>query len=187
MLSVQTQQTAPQQLPAPSRIQFTFTGDALLVLGAFVWVFWDRFLRSRVVSKLDGVFAPIEEERVLNNVLAQIGVITNASRVCILLCQLCSADIYGGGITILSLVNVPQCCIPDKSADDTFVARCYGLAGNTGRAVLSVALFITCQFKQRKARHVIFLVCAVARYRIIKRHNPVSSAAGIFIFKPLVH
>lgn len=105
MLYVQTQQAEPAQLPTPSRVQFTFTGDALLVLGAFAWVVWDRFLRSRVVSKLDGVFAPIEEERILNNVLAQIGLITNASRVVLGAFHNGAIDNAGYHLTKLSTIN----------------------------------------------------------------------------------
>ncbi|MGA0848173.1 MAG: hypothetical protein ACO3PY_06170 [Pontimonas sp.] len=106
MLGIQTQQPnrAPD-LPTPNRLQLTFTGDAILVLGAFAWVFWDRFIRSKVISKLDGVFAPIEEERVLNNILAQIGVITHASRV--VLGAFHNGQISSGGyhLTKLSTIN----------------------------------------------------------------------------------
>lgn len=106
MLGIQTQQATAESPPSPPQhLQITFTGDALLVLGAFAWVLWDRLFRSKVVSKLDGVFAPIEEERVLNNILAQIGVITNASRIVLGAFHNGAIDNAGYHLTKLSTIN----------------------------------------------------------------------------------
>lgn len=105
MAGVQVHTEPVPPIPTPNRLQITFTGDALLVLGAFVWVFWDRFLRSKVVSKLDGVFAPIEEERILNNILAQIGVITHSSRVVLGAFHNGAIDNAGYHLTKLSTIN----------------------------------------------------------------------------------
>lgn len=101
-------QVNSQQEPPPTlqqRVQITLTGDALLVLGALAWVAWDRLIRSRVVSKLDGVFAPIEEQRVLNNILAQVGAITNASRVVLAAFHNGAIDNAGYHLTKLSTIN----------------------------------------------------------------------------------
>lgn len=95
----------PAAATPPQRFQLTLTGDAVLVLAALSWVVWDRFVRSRVVSKLDGVFAPIEEERSLNNILAQIGVITNASRVVLGAFHNGAIDNAGYHLTKLSTIN----------------------------------------------------------------------------------
>jgi hypothetical protein len=83
-----TTTTAGQQVATPivvPQVKITLDGDSLLLLGGLlVWVsraFWSRFLRPQVVTHLDGVFAPIEEERQLNILVAQIGCLTRASRV----------------------------------------------------------------------------------------------------------
>lgn len=89
----------------PSRVELTLTGDALLVIGLLTWLIWDRLIRGKVVSKLDGAFAPIEEERALNNILAQIGVITNASRVVLAAFHNGAIDSGGYHLTKLSTIN----------------------------------------------------------------------------------
>lgn len=104
-MPVQIQQDSAPPLPPPQRLQVTLTGDALLVAGAACWLLWDRLVRSKVVSKLDGVFAPIEEERKLNNLLAQVGVITNASRVVLAAFHNGAIDSAGYHLTKLSTIN----------------------------------------------------------------------------------
>lgn len=92
-------------VPLPNKVQVTLTGDALLVVGLLSWLIWDRLIRNRIVSKLDGAFAPIEEERALNNILAQIGVITNASRVVLAAFHNGAIDSGGYHLTKLSTIN----------------------------------------------------------------------------------
>ena len=95
--------------PPPTRdgggFNVTLTADGLITLIALAWLAWDRLLKSRVVSKLDGVFAPIEEERILNNLLAQVGVITNASRVVLAAFHNGAIDNCGYHLTKLSTIN----------------------------------------------------------------------------------
>ncbi len=69
------------QAPQQKGVQISFGADAVLATAALVWLLWDRALKPTVVSKLDGVFQPIEDERKLSAVLAQVGVITSATRV----------------------------------------------------------------------------------------------------------
>lgn len=105
MSTLETTSSTAQPPALSQRLQIAFTGDALLVLGALAWVLWDKLLRNRVVSKLDGVFAPIEEERALNNILAQIGVITNATRIVLGAFHNGDIDTAGYHLTKLSTIN----------------------------------------------------------------------------------
>lgn len=83
----------------------TLGADGLLILGGLVWVVWDRFIKAKVVTRLDGVFAPIEEERRLNNLLAQVGVITHASRVVLAAFHNGAIDNFGYHLIKLSTIN----------------------------------------------------------------------------------
>jgi hypothetical protein len=100
---VSQQQPAPP--PVAPRVELVLTGDALVGLGIAAWLIWDKLLKAHVVSKLDGVFAPIEEERKLNNILAQVGVVTNASRVVLCAFHNGAIDTAGYHLTKLSTVN----------------------------------------------------------------------------------
>ena len=96
--------------PPPAKVvnggfNLTLTADGLITLAALAWILWDRLLKNKVVSKLDGVFAPIEEERQLNNLLAQVGVITNASRVVLAAFHNGAIDNCGYHLTKLSTIN----------------------------------------------------------------------------------
>jgi len=86
-------------------INVTVSGDALLALALGGWLIWDRLLRSTVNRRLGGVFAPVEEERRLTSILAQIGAITLARRV--VLCAFHNGAIESGGyhLTKISTIN----------------------------------------------------------------------------------
>jgi hypothetical protein len=104
----QTQQQVPASASvgiAPLPVNVTLGADGLLVLGGLCWVVWDRLIKGKVVSKLDGVFAPIEEERRLNNLLAQVGAITNSSRVVLCAFHNGAIDNCGYHLTKLSTIN----------------------------------------------------------------------------------
>jgi hypothetical protein len=97
-----TQQPQPQ---LKEGINISLTADGLLMLAGLAWLLWDRLIKGKVVTKLDGVFAPIEEERRLNNLLAQIGVITHASRVVLAAFHNGDIDSCGYHLTKLSTIN----------------------------------------------------------------------------------
>jgi hypothetical protein len=104
----QTQQQVPASASigiAPFPVSVTLGADGLLVLGGLCWVVWDRLIKSKVVSKLDGVFAPIEEERRLNNLLAQLGVIASSSRVVLCAFHNGTIDSCGYHLTKISTIN----------------------------------------------------------------------------------
>jgi hypothetical protein len=75
------------------------------VLGALGWLVWDRLLRQRLMTRLDGVFAPIEEERRLNALVAQVGVVTGASRVVLCAFHNGAIDTSGYHLVKVSTIN----------------------------------------------------------------------------------
>lgn len=104
-------QTQPiQQSSAP--IQFTFGTDAVLASAALLWLLWDRALRPTVTSKLEGVFTPIEEERKLSSLLAQIGVITSSTRV--VLCAFHNGALDNAGYHLQKLTTINTYTAPGK-------------------------------------------------------------------------
>lgn len=94
----------PAAAPTP-RLSITVDAEALIFLAAAAWLFWEKVLRANIVRHLDGVFAPVEEERALNDLLAQIALLAGASRV--LLCAFHNGSIsnLGYSLTKLSVVN----------------------------------------------------------------------------------
>lgn len=77
-----TASTQQQPAAVPHRaINLSLSADGILLLIALGWLAWDRLLKKRVADRLDGIFGAVEEERTLSNILAQVGVITGASRV----------------------------------------------------------------------------------------------------------
>lgn len=105
-----TTQAHEAPTPPPAKVvnggfNLTLTADGVIALIALAWIIWDRLLKSKVVSRLDGVFAPIEEERMLNNLLAQVGVVTNASRVVLAAFHNGAIDSCGYHLTKLSTIN----------------------------------------------------------------------------------
>lgn len=94
-------------------LNVTVTGDSLLVMGLLSWLVWDRLIKSKVVTHLDGVFQPVEEERKLSNLLAQIGLITHASRV--ILAALHNGSITAGGYSLTKISTVNAYTAPGSS------------------------------------------------------------------------
>ena len=91
--------------PTPTAINFNVEAETVFVLIALGWLIWDKLLKSKIVRKLDGVFAPLEEERKLNDILAQIGVVTRASRVVLTAFHNGAIDPSGYHLTKISTVN----------------------------------------------------------------------------------
>jgi hypothetical protein len=92
----------PQPQPL---VNFTLSTDTLLIGGVLVWALWDKVMKPKVTEKLDGVFAPVEEERRLTNILAQIGIVTKASRVVLAAFHNGALDNAGYHLQKLSTVN----------------------------------------------------------------------------------
>jgi hypothetical protein len=96
---------APAPIPVRQPVQITMSADALLLLGALGWLLWRKLVRPSVVQQLDGVFAPIEEERQLTAMLAQIGAVTGASRVVLAAFHNGQIDNFGFHLQKLTTVN----------------------------------------------------------------------------------
>lgn len=94
----------PPQPPSQPPFNISLGTDALLAISALGWLIWDRFLRERITSRLDGVFAPIEDERRLNSLVAQVGVITGASRV--VLCAFHNGAIDSCGYHLIKVSTI---------------------------------------------------------------------------------
>jgi hypothetical protein len=86
-------------------INLTITPDTFIVAGVLFWALWDKLMKPRVVEKLDGVFAPVQEERRLTNILAQIGIVTKASRVVLAAFHNGALDNAGYHLQKLTTVN----------------------------------------------------------------------------------
>lgn len=102
-------QTPP---PPPARpvVNLSFSTDAILLVGALIWLLWDRLMKPSIAHKLDGVFQPIEEERRLTAILAQMGVLTGASRV--ILAAFHNGKIDGDGFHLQRLTTLNQYISP---------------------------------------------------------------------------
>lgn len=98
-------QVEPPQPIQHKPINIVFSSDAFLFTAFIGWLLWDKLGRSSVVKKLDGVFAPIEEQRSLNNILAQIGVITSSSRVILAAFHNGAINTLGYHLTKISTIN----------------------------------------------------------------------------------
>ena len=55
--------------------------DTVLFAIFVLWIIWKRAIQPSFAEQIGSLLIPVEEERKLNTLLAQIGVITNASRV----------------------------------------------------------------------------------------------------------
>lgn len=108
MVTVNTKAESP--VPTKSGINvpdlnFTFSADALIMGGVLIWALWDKVMKPQITEKLDGVFAPVQEERRLSAILAQVGLITGASRVVLAAFHNGALDNAGYHLQKLSTVN----------------------------------------------------------------------------------
>lgn len=100
-------QEVPKSPDAPpgTNINLSLSTDTLLFAGAFLWLLWDKLMKPTIAKSLDGVFAPIEEEKRLTAILAQIGIITHADRVVLAAFHNGQIDRYGFHLQRLTTVN----------------------------------------------------------------------------------
>lgn len=105
MTILKNNENVSKNTEAKPQVVLNISSDALLLLAIITWALWDKVMKPSVVDKLDGVFAPVEEERKLNNILAQIGIITGASRVVLAAFHNGALDSEGYHLQKLSTVN----------------------------------------------------------------------------------
>jgi hypothetical protein len=79
--------------------------DVVVVSGILIWALFSKVIYPAIKEKLNNIFTPIEEERKLSNILAQIGIITNASRVILAAFHNGALDSAGYHLQKLSTVN----------------------------------------------------------------------------------
>jgi hypothetical protein len=82
-------------------VNFTLGADSMVVLGGLLWLMWDRAIKPVLIARLDRVFTPLEEERRINILLAQIGLLTGATRV--ILAAFHNGDIDSSGYHLIKL------------------------------------------------------------------------------------
>lgn len=109
-MTVTTQPTPGRpviEVPTPpsESLYVRVTGDALLFTGLAGWLFWEKVLRPALTRRLARAMAPIEEERRITNILAQIAIITRANRVILAAFHNGSLDAAGYHLQKLSTVN----------------------------------------------------------------------------------
>ena len=106
MISVTSQQSAPPitkgQLPG---FNVNVSADALMFLAFVLWIIWKRAIRPSFAEQLGSFFIPVDEERRLDTILAQIGVITGASRVVLAAFHNGALDSDGYHLQKLSTIN----------------------------------------------------------------------------------
>lgn len=93
------------QIHSRPEINLTISTDTILIVGFLIFALWDKVMKPKVVEKLDGVFAPVQEERRLTNILAQIGIVSKASRVVLAAFHNGALDAAGYHLQKLSTVN----------------------------------------------------------------------------------
>lgn len=104
-VTIEIESTNIEPTPTKPPVNISISSDVFLITGFIAWFFWEKLIRSNVVKKLDGVFAPVEEQRSLNNLLAQIGVVTSASRVVLSAFHNGEIDTLGYHLTKISTIN----------------------------------------------------------------------------------
>lgn len=115
MINIISQQSEAPPLKPPSQgINVNVTADVLLFLMFILWVIWKRAIKPTFAEQLGSFFIPVEEERRLNTILAQIGVVTGASRVVLAAFHNGALDSDGYHLQKLSTINtyVKDGCSP---------------------------------------------------------------------------
>lgn len=106
---VTDQGSTPSPRVTTGDVNVTLSADALLLIGGLTaWLMrslWVRVMQPHVVSKLDSAFAPVEEERNLNLMVTQVGLLTQASRVILAAFHNGSVDHTGYHYNKLTAVN----------------------------------------------------------------------------------
>jgi hypothetical protein len=95
------------EVPTPARqaIYLQLSSDVLLFLGLAGWLIWDKGVRPAITRRLNQALVPIEEERRITNILAQIAITTRANRVILAAFHNGSLDAAGYHLQKLSTVN----------------------------------------------------------------------------------
>lgn len=73
--------TAPGSVPGVApRVAVELSFETLLVLMAMGWMLWEKAIRPSLQERMASAWAPVEEERRLNTLLAQMAILSGADR-----------------------------------------------------------------------------------------------------------
>lgn len=103
----------PPTPPSYARVNIVFDAESILLGLALGWFFWDKLLKNHFFKKLRTLLLPIEEEHRLNQLLAQIALITNADRV--LLCAFHNGEIDANGFHLAKLSTINSYLAPNAT------------------------------------------------------------------------
>lgn len=108
MITTTTKLSSVQNVgsPAPtSPINVTFTGDSIAIVGFAVWALFSKVLAPKTIMKLDTFMNHLQREKEINTCLAQIGILTNASRVVLCAFHNGQVDFTGYHLQKMSTIN----------------------------------------------------------------------------------
>jgi len=105
---MQTHSEIPKQQnnPNPS-INISLGADTILLVGFIFWFFWNKFVRKSVVNKIIEIFSSNKEnESRIEDILAQIGILTKASRVVLAVFHNGDINHFGYHYDKMSITNI---------------------------------------------------------------------------------
>jgi hypothetical protein len=103
--SQSTQSTQSTQPATQPPVNVTFTGDSVLVIGFALWALVTKVIAPMTLTKVDNFLNQIQKEKEINTSLAQIGIITNASRVILCAFHNGQVDFTGYHLQKMSAIN----------------------------------------------------------------------------------
>lgn len=96
----------------PPQIKIDIGADAVIFGSAILYLFVDKVIRPIISNRINKAFVPIEEERRLSNILAQIGILLNSSRV--LLVAFHNGQISNAGYHLQKITTVNHYTAPGE-------------------------------------------------------------------------
>lgn len=96
---------APFSKSLSNGLNVNVSADVMLFVAFLLWIIWKRAIKPTFAEQLGSFFIPIDEERRLNTILAQLGVVTNASRVVLAAFHNGALDSDGYHLQKLSTIN----------------------------------------------------------------------------------
>jgi len=100
--SSQIEAIPPNNLPT---VNLTLASDSILLGILLLWSIWDKIIKPKMTDRIDKIFSPIQEEKRITTILAQIGIITKSSRVILAAFHNGALDSAGYHLQKLSTVN----------------------------------------------------------------------------------
>ncbi|QGT54561.1 hypothetical protein b3_0320 [Synechococcus phage B3] len=86
-------------------INLHISTDVIIISSIIIWGIYTKVIWPMIRDRLNNIFTPVDEARKLSNILAQIGIITKASRVILAAFHNGSLDSAGYHLQKLSTIN----------------------------------------------------------------------------------